>query len=173
VALNVIISRYEHEVYNEVEFEWIRPFYYHGQHHYDTQRWWHQPLQTLLGYLQRFEERCQKQHYLLLMSTKQKQKEGAEVTYKHDEDKHGNTASLSSKDLQRLTTVVPESYRVFFEALTVRNEKRCHWRDKYEDPINMSMPFGEQPLSDIPWVKPLVDVEEYLRSIQRANDTIL
>lgn len=169
-------------MYNEIEFEWIRPFYYHGQYHYDTNVWWHHPIQTLLGYLQRFEERCEKQGSLLRAAVREKIEkiEETEKTEKTEteggkESEEGKVPPLSSKDKKRLATVASESYTVFCEALTARVEKRRLWMEKYADTINASMLPSQQPVSSIPWKKPLLQVERWIEELAThaaSNDEV-
>lgn len=49
--------RAEQSLLNEVEFEWIRQYYVQGRTHLEANVWWREPMQQLLQYWSRLEER--------------------------------------------------------------------------------------------------------------------
>ena len=42
--------REEGLAYTEVEFEWIRQFYFQGKTHYFLHKWWHGPMAAAVGW---------------------------------------------------------------------------------------------------------------------------
>lgn len=133
--------RMQQNLMMEIEFEWLRQWFVQGQKNASLHPYWHQPMDFLRGSFCELEKASSQALHLL---------------------------KTSSKDGPGKSNVTEDVYDVLIELLAERSKLRASWKERYRDPIFVTLPVDERPFTC-----PCLDREEDIEGWMPENLDLL
>ncbi|XP_076012021.1 alpha-ketoglutarate-dependent dioxygenase FTO [Genypterus blacodes] len=119
--------RHCEEIHNEVEFEWLRQYWFQGQRYARFCSWWTRPMEQLEK-----DWRLMETMTMLFLST---------VEEEEEEEEEGGRAGEGRREMAE----------TLLSALTDRHQQRQTWRDRCHSSLAQTLPPEEAPVDRPFW----------------------